>query len=100
MEDGVADSGTLFSREGRTVLTSMWLFTEVICPFVHRILLHYNIFFSDQLCVLKISFLALVCDPAKVAFFVLPSPIAVLSEASLGHDLDWTFPLAGLEGCT
>lgn len=74
----------------------MRLFTEVICPLVHRILLHYkNIFFSDQLRVLKISVLASVCDPAKGPFFVLPSPSALLSGASLGHDLDWTFLLVG-----
>lgn len=52
-------------------------------------------FLSDQLCVLKISILASVCDPAKVPFFVLPSPSALLSGASLGHGLDWTFPLVG-----
>jgi len=80
-EDGVADSGTLFSRVGWTILTGTKLFTEVICPFVQSICYISEIFLSDLLYVLKISFFASICDPTKGPILGLLSPSTLISGA-------------------
>lgn len=94
MEDEIADSGHCsLGKDGPS--SKAWGFSQRSYAPLSTEFCYKNLFSSDQLCVLKISVLASVCDPAKGPFFVLPSPSALLSGASLGHDLDWTFLLVG-----